>query len=194
MKSQADKNRSERSFAIGDQVYIKLQPYVQSSVARRACHKLSFRYFGPFPIVDRIGQVAYKVALPEASTIHPVFHVSLLRKALKPTDQVSAVLPNDTNQFMIPVQVLERRQKNKANRVVDQVRVKWSSETMPCTWEDLDELQSRFPYAAAWGQAAPEEEGGVNTTTASGPLPPPSPRPTRERRPNPRYKAGEWEL
>lgn len=45
MKNQADKHRSERQFAVGDQVYLKLQPYVQMSVAHRSCHKLSFRYF-----------------------------------------------------------------------------------------------------------------------------------------------------
>lgn len=78
MKHQADKGRSERILAVGDSVYIKLQPYVQSSVARRACHKLSFRYFGPFLIQERVGQVAYRVALPETSQIHPVFHISQL--------------------------------------------------------------------------------------------------------------------
>ena len=91
MKHQADKNRSERVLAVGDKVFIKLQPYVQSSVARRACHKGSFKYFCPFTITARIGQVAYRVALPETSSVHPVFHVSLLRKALKaqrPTDSL----------------------------------------------------------------------------------------------------------
>lgn len=76
MKHQADKNRSERSFNIGDLVYVKLQPYIHSSVAKRACHKLSFKYFGPFPVLARFGQVAYKLLLPETSQIHPVFHVS----------------------------------------------------------------------------------------------------------------------
>lgn len=48
MKDQADKKRSERSFAVGDWVFVKLQPYVQVSVAARANHKLSFRFFGLF--------------------------------------------------------------------------------------------------------------------------------------------------
>ena len=61
MKRQADKHRSERSFAVGDSVYLKLQPYVQSSIATRSNNKLSFRFFGPFTILERIGEVAYRL-------------------------------------------------------------------------------------------------------------------------------------
>jgi hypothetical protein len=48
MKKQTDQHRSERHFAVGDLVYLKLQPYVQTSLAPRSHHKLAFRFFGPF--------------------------------------------------------------------------------------------------------------------------------------------------
>jgi hypothetical protein len=76
MQRQAYKHRSERSFAIGDWVYLKLQPYVQSSMLPRAHDKLSFKYFGPYQITSRVGSVAYRLALPNVSKIHPVVHVS----------------------------------------------------------------------------------------------------------------------
>lgn len=76
MKLQADKKRTERTFTPGEEVFIKLQPYVQSSVARRNNHKLSFKYFGPYKINRSINPVAYEVTLPADSKIHPVFHVS----------------------------------------------------------------------------------------------------------------------
>jgi transposase InsO family protein len=79
MKRQADKGRSEREFAVGDNVFLKLQPYVQSSLARRANHKLSFRFFGPYKVIQKIGSVAYKLELPSSFSIHPVFHVSQLK-------------------------------------------------------------------------------------------------------------------
>ena len=109
-----------------------------------------------FPILERIGQVAYKIRLPETSAIHPVFHVWLLRKALKATDQVSTTLPCEANPFVVPLQVMDHRRKTKANRVVEQVLICWSGEAMPDTWENLEELQSIFPCATAWGQAVPE--------------------------------------
>jgi len=76
MKKQADQHRSERSFDEGDSVYLKLQPYVQSSLAPRSHQKLAFRFFGPYRITDRVGSMACKLDLPAHSFVHPVFHVS----------------------------------------------------------------------------------------------------------------------
>lgn len=48
MKSQADKQRTDRVFAIGDWVYLNLQPYVQTSLAPRSNQKIAYRFFDPF--------------------------------------------------------------------------------------------------------------------------------------------------
>lgn len=83
-KHQADRHRTEHSFDVGDPVYLKLQPYIQSSLVKGANHKLSFKYFGPYPVLAKIGSVAYHLQLPENSALHPVFHVSMLKKAIGP--------------------------------------------------------------------------------------------------------------
>jgi hypothetical protein len=82
MKHLADKKRTKRTFDVGDDVFIKLQPYVQLSTIQRSNHKLSFRYFGPYIIIKKINPVAYEVQLPTTSKIHLVFHVSQLRRVL----------------------------------------------------------------------------------------------------------------
>jgi hypothetical protein len=58
MKIQADKKRTDRQFQVGEKVLLKLQPYVQTSVASRPYPKLSFKYYGPYDVVERIGAVA----------------------------------------------------------------------------------------------------------------------------------------
>ncbi|GAU18789.1 hypothetical protein TSUD_80780 [Trifolium subterraneum] len=79
MAAQANKKRRDCTFTAGDLVLLRLQPYRQQSVTHRVSQKLAKRYFGPFPVIRRIGSVAYELALPPSSRIHPVVHVSQLR-------------------------------------------------------------------------------------------------------------------
>ena len=111
MKVQADKGRSDRVFQIGDFVYVKLQPYRQNSVVNRKCLKLAAKYFGPYKILDKIGQVAYKLQLPSEAKIHPMFHVSQLKKHVK-HEPIQNSLPLLNTAGMIakePLAVLDRR-------------------------------------------------------------------------------------
>lgn len=140
MRRQADKHRSERSFQVGNSVFLKLQPYVQASVARRAHHKLSFKIFGPYRILERVGAVAYKLQLPSTSSIHPVFHVSQLKHS-PGGNQVSTALPSDLVMYQVPERILQRRWTS-GDHPVEQVFVKWSH--MPvslATWESADHLK-----------------------------------------------------
>lgn len=162
MKVSADKNRSDRSFQVGDQVYVKLQPYVQSSLAPRANQKLAFRFFGPFPVAAKVGSVAYRLELPVTSTIHPVFHVSQLKKAVG-SSVVVAQLPDRLDSHQIPERVLQRRWGPNG---ASQGLILWSGlHPSLATWEDLIPLRQRFPRAPAWGQATCYREGNVSTVS-----------------------------
>jgi len=85
-----------------------LRPYHQQTDQHWISQKLSLRYYGPFQIQRQIGELAYELALPATSKIHPVFHVSLLRpyygsdplKHFKPLDQIPPedfLIPNNNN-------------------------------------------------------------------------------------------------
>jgi len=73
---RAIKHKSDRTFKIGDMVYVKLHPCRQTSVAFRKNAKLALKYFSHFQIDNKIGAIAYKLQLPSQSKIHNVFHAS----------------------------------------------------------------------------------------------------------------------
>ena len=82
-KSYADKRRRDLEFEVGDHVYLKVS-LLRGTVRFHVKGKLAPRYVGPYPILARIGKLAYKLDLPpELSGVHPVFHVSQLCKCLK---------------------------------------------------------------------------------------------------------------
>ena len=149
MKHQADKHRSERIFSVGDRVYLKLQPYIQTSVANRSNQKLAFRFFGPFTVLHRIGNVAYRLDLPPDAKIHPVVHVSQLKLHIPPTAVASAdltAITTDPMQLLTPEKILDFRMVQRGASTIKQLLVQWT--LLPpelATWEEESDLARRFP-------------------------------------------------
>jgi hypothetical protein len=166
MKKKADRNRSEREFQVGEQVLLKLQPYAQYSVVNRSCHKLSYKFFGPYTVLERVGAVAYRLQLPEEARIHPVFHVSQLKPFTPSYTPVFSELPRPPDLAALdvsPSAILQRRLVRKGNEAAPQILVKWGN--LPddaATWEDYYVLQRRFPLAPIWEEAVAQE--GANVT------------------------------
>ncbi|KAL7137097.1 hypothetical protein ABFS83_10G071300 [Erythranthe nasuta] len=93
MKFYSDQDRSERHFEEGELVYLKLNPYKQLSLRKSHLWKLTPKYCGPFAILKKIGPVAYELDLPTDSKVHPVFHVSQLKKHIGTDAQVPHSIP-----------------------------------------------------------------------------------------------------
>ena len=112
--------------------------------------------------------MAYRLELPKGSTVHPVFHVSLLRQAISPGTPVTQTLPSFTDAIAIPAKVLSQRWRKQANKTVEQVLIQWlPGSRLNATWEDKEELQARFPSAPAWGQARSQGRRGVRVPTGA---------------------------
>ncbi|KAK9175296.1 hypothetical protein WN944_027302 [Citrus x changshan-huyou] len=149
MKLYADKKKSERKFEVGDMVFLRLQPYKQVSLSIHSNRKLSPRFYGPYKVIQKIGQVAYKLELPIESKIHPVFHVSCLKKkvgeAVTPITELPTIR-EDGHLQLVPDSVLDRRVVQRSNRPCVQWLVQWSN-SFPedATWEDAVKIQEKFP-------------------------------------------------
>uniref|UniRef100_A0A151UGY2 Chromo domain-containing protein n=1 Tax=Cajanus cajan TaxID=3821 RepID=A0A151UGY2_CAJCA len=148
-KKNADQKWMDVEFNVGDKVLVKLQPYKQHSVALRKNQKLSLRYFGPFPIIERIGKVAYKLLLPETAKIHPVFHISQLKLCKGHHSQSYVPLPitsNDAQLVLQPAAILQSRVIIKGTKHVQQHLIQWEGlDNTQATWEDHTALESAFP-------------------------------------------------
>ncbi|CAL1395604.1 unnamed protein product [Linum trigynum] len=148
MKQLADAGRRDEAFEVGDLVYLRLHPYRQHLVYRRASQKLAARFHGPYRVVERIGPVAYRVSLPVGSRVHPVFHVSLLRRCNTPDTPINKVSPpiaDDGALELIPETILDTRWVRRGNKFIEESLVKWHS--LPredSTWEHTAALFDHF--------------------------------------------------
>jgi hypothetical protein len=83
MKQKVDQHRREREFEVGNWVFLRLQPYKKMSLKQqKKDNKLAPKYYGPYKVLQRIGSMAYKLELPPSSCVHPVFHVSFLKRVI----------------------------------------------------------------------------------------------------------------
>ena len=150
MKQLADKHRSDRTYAVGDWVLVKLQAYRQVSVQQRSNEKLNPKYFGPFQIETKVGKVAYKIKFLSTVQVHNVLHISQLKLFKGPLPS-SPHIPHwlhgkDSACQPQSYLILERRIKKRRNTAVVQFLVQWEGTTAAdTTWEWADEFEHRFP-------------------------------------------------
>jgi hypothetical protein len=161
-KSYANKRRRALSIEVGDHVYLKVSP-IRGTCRFQVWGKLAPCYIGPFPVVKKVGAVAYKLQLLEdMSDVHDVFHVSQLKKCLRvPKEQVAAEtidLQDDLRYQEVPVKILDTVTRRTRNSDVRICQVQWSRHSeAEATWEREDALRTEFPnlfsnLIESWGQ------------------------------------------
>ncbi|KAL0551742.1 hypothetical protein IC582_010831 [Cucumis melo] len=128
-KSYADVRRKDLEFDVGDMVFLKVA-LVKGVLRFEKKGKLSPRFVEPFEILERIGPVAYRLALPPSlSAVHNVFHVSMLRKYVADPTNVVDFKPlqiyEDLSYEEQPVEILAREVKMLRNRGISLVKVLW---------------------------------------------------------------------
>ncbi|GAB2279676.1 hypothetical protein Dimus_039362 [Dionaea muscipula] len=137
MKQVYDRRHQDKFFQIGDWVLLKLQPYRQLSLAARRNQKLGPKFFGPFRVLAIVGKVAYHLDLPADSRLHPIFHVSQLKRWIGDTNVTPTPLPPIELEQIIPLAILDHRETHGKEEVL----VHWQhSSPVDATWESWSQL------------------------------------------------------
>nr|GEY36822.1 putative nucleotidyltransferase, ribonuclease H [Tanacetum cinerariifolium] len=144
-KSYADKHRRSIEFQPGDRVLLKVS---RTRGVRRfgIKGKLSPRFIRPFKILDRVGEVSYRLALPpQLSHVHNIFHVSLLRGYKYHPFHVISYPPNqiraDLSYVKEPEAILDRQDRVMRNKTIPFVKILWRNHPeWEATWE-IEELK-----------------------------------------------------
>ncbi|KAJ8749236.1 hypothetical protein K2173_018713 [Erythroxylum novogranatense] len=151
MKSYTDAHRKEMEYEIGDKVFLKTSPW-KGFMRFGKKGKLSPRYVGPYEILERIGSLAYRLALPpELSQIHDVFYVSMLRRYRSdPSHIIQTIevqLSDDLNYEEIPVELLDTKKKVLRNKTIQLGKVLWRNHSAKeATWEPLEAMKEKYPH------------------------------------------------
>jgi hypothetical protein len=138
------------TFEEGSKVFLKISP--TKGVARFGKKgKLQPRFIGPFEILERVGPVAYRLALPPSiAGVHIVFHVSLLRKYVSDPTHVLEYEPLQIKENLTyveePVRILDRKEQHLRTKVIPLVKVLWRNHGVEeASWELESDMYEKYP-------------------------------------------------
>nr|GFA91953.1 putative reverse transcriptase domain-containing protein [Tanacetum cinerariifolium] len=172
-KSYADLKCKPMEFQVGDKVMLKVSPW-KGVVRFGKLEKLNPRYVGPFKLLERVGDVAYKLDLPEElSWVHNTFHVSNLKKCH--ADEPLAVpldglhVDDKLHSIEEPMEIVDREVKWLKRSRIPLVKVRWNSKRGPeFMWEREDQFRkntntsSQRPHYCQGPRLKPCEQGSFN--------------------------------
>jgi transposase InsO family protein/uncharacterized protein YjiS (DUF1127 family) len=151
----ADQDRRDVEFNVGDRVWLSTGNL--NKIVQQQTDKLRGKFIGPYPIVERVGKVAYKLELPEQLVrrrIHPVFHVSQLKQYVVSERFVDRdpprPPPDDIDDEGVERYEVERIINKRGRGQNMKYLVKWKGyPDHESTWEPATRLRDDVPQAVA---------------------------------------------
>ena len=122
-KSWANMKRRPLEFGVGDKVFLKVSP-TKGVIRFGKRGKLNPRVIGPYLILEKIGEVAYRLELPQnLAGVHNVFHVSQLRRYVPDPGQIleeeeEVRIEEDLSYPEYPIRILDRREQELRRRTI----------------------------------------------------------------------------
>ena len=141
---------------MGDHVFLKVM-HKRGVLRFDKRGKLSSMFIGPFEVLDRVGVVAYRLALPlNLANVHEVFHVSMLRKYTPdPTHVVDwgeLVVDVDGTFEKGPMRIMDSQDQVLRRKTIRLVKVLWKHlGVKEATWEHEDTMRTRYPFLSKDG-------------------------------------------
>ena len=150
-KSYVDRRRRPLEFEVGDHVFLKVMPK-RGVVKFGKLGELAPRYIGPFEVLERVGTVAYQLVLPPSlSSVHEVFHVSMLRKYTPDPAHVvdwgKITVDTDGTLEERLVRILDTRDQVCRRKTVLLMKVLWRHrEVEEATWEREETMRTTYHF------------------------------------------------
>ena len=149
-KSYADMKRKDIRYEIDEKVFLKVSPW--KKVMRFGKKgKLSPRFIGLYEVIEKVGPIAYRLALPpDLEKIHNVFHVSMLGRYRSDSSHVVSTetieLRSDLTYEEEKVEILAREVKELQNKNFLLVKMLWRNhKTKEATWESEETMRQQYP-------------------------------------------------
>ena len=149
-KSYHDKRRKNLEFSAGDHVFMRVTPMTGIGRALKS-KKLTPRFIGPFQITERVGEVAYRIALPpRLANLHDVFHVSQLRRYIPDPSHVIQIddvqVRDNLTVEALPMRIEDREVKQLRGKEIALVKVAWGGPADGnITWELESQMKEAYP-------------------------------------------------